>query len=318
MLTTIGELRPFGIKECACHGCLKSLQVSLGHDWLNGIYSPSIDQGFLGTIPLSQIQDNKEAEILERVGSPTIRGGVGIPQVIDDTFGDCGLSKKSRILFRLGQVFDETTCPTDSLRLSRSRLGSGGRVGQQLLKNTNEGIRVFEGRHGSTATHGRVLEDGDDAGLEEGKIHQTDATEVRLLLILCDNFAETANDFLCSGSESHYALILGGDGKVIQCETSQMTSITRLLGEAFGKGCENVPFTRAYHRYTVLLVAYIAKLVDSLNSSCGLFAFLLLNSLEEFRDIIEMRRLCALFTFRHGRFDLWKEEREFCQHGCFN
>mmetsp|Transcript_15437 Transcript_15437/g.23954 ORF Transcript_15437/g.23954 Transcript_15437/m.23954 type:complete len:104 (+) Transcript_15437:795-1106(+) len=103
-----------------------------------------------------------------------------------------------------------------------------------------------------------MLEHGSNAGLKEGEIHQANAAEVGFLLVLGDDLAESANNSSTAGSKGHNTLVLGRDGKVIQCETGKVASVSALLGEAVRKGGEHVILSGANHRNTVLFVSDIA------------------------------------------------------------
>jgi hypothetical protein len=70
------------------------------------------------------------------------------------------LSDESGVVFALGKVLDQTTCPTDKLILSRAGLGSGRRVGEELLENMEERLGI----HHSGLLYVR--------GLDENRSHE--------------------------------------------------------------------------------------------------------------------------------------------------
>ena len=142
-----------------------------------------------------------------------------------------------------------------------------------------------------------MLQDSCDRSFEEGEVHEADAAQVRLLLVLSDHLAKPSNYSLGRRSKGHNALVLGWNGQVVQSEASQMTSISRFLGQAFGQWGKYIILSTAYHRDTVLLVADIAELVNSLCGGSTLFALLVQHNFDEFGDIIEgwwLRRTCLL------------------------
>jgi hypothetical protein len=132
-----------------------------------------------------------------------------------------------------------------------------------------------------------MLQDGGDASFKEGKVHEADAAQVRFLLVLGDDLAESSDDILGSGSKGHNTLVFSGDRKVVQGKASKVTSITTLLSQAFGKGSENIVLSTAHHRNTVLLVADVAKLVDTLCGGSALFTLAGQHSLDQLRNVIK-------------------------------
>ncbi len=139
-----------------------------------------------------------------------------------------------------------------------------------------------------------MLQDGHDGGLEEGQVHEADAAQITLLLVLGDHLAQPADHLLGRGAQCHHALVLGRDRQVVECQAGQVAPVARFLRQALGQRREHVPLPGAHHGHAVLLVAHIAELVDALDGRGRLFAFLLLDGLEELGDVVEMRRLCFL------------------------
>ena len=154
-----------------------------------------------------------------------------------------------------------------------------------------------------------MLENGGDASLQEGKVHETDAAQVRLLLVFCDDLAETSDDVLRGRAESHDTLVLRGDRQVVQGKAGQVTAISTLLGEALGQGSQYIVLSTADHRDTVLLVSDIAQFVDVLGGGGTLFTLGVQHGVDQVRDVVKCRglgrgalgRLCssrADFCFR--------------------
>ena len=142
------------------------------------------------------VEDNEEREIFEGVGSPAGWRSGGGTNVFNDALRDFGLSNQSSIFFTLCKVLDKTAGPSDSFGLSTAGLGGSRRVGKELLKNSKKRAGVLEGSNFLSVNAGRVLQDGGDAGLQERKIHETDAAQIGFLLVLCDNFAKSSDDIL--------------------------------------------------------------------------------------------------------------------------
>mmetsp|Transcript_23322 Transcript_23322/g.54165 ORF Transcript_23322/g.54165 Transcript_23322/m.54165 type:complete len:316 (+) Transcript_23322:276-1223(+) len=140
---TLWECRPVGVKEGTGHGGLEALEVALGHDWFHHIDSSGLDKCIFGDGPLSKVENDKQGEIFQAVGSPAGRRGGRGTNVLDNTFGDLSLANESRVLLTLGKVLDEATGPTDTFGLSRTRFRNSRGVGQELLKDTEERFRVF-------------------------------------------------------------------------------------------------------------------------------------------------------------------------------
>jgi hypothetical protein len=136
-----------------------------------------------------------------------------------------------------------------------------------------------------------MLHDGGDAGLEERKVHETDAAEVRLLLVFSDNLAQSSNDFFGRGSKGHDSLVLSGDGKVVQSEASKVASVSALLGQALGKRSKDIPLSAADHGNTVLLVSNVTELIDALGGGGTLFSLLAQHGLKKLRNVIKSRGL---------------------------
>jgi hypothetical protein len=132
-----------------------------------------------------------------------------------------------------------------------------------------------------------VLQNGGDGRLEEREVHEANAAKVRFLFIFRDNLAETSDNSFGRRSEGHNTLVLSWDRKVVQCEASQMTSITRFLGQAFSEWGKDIILSTADHGDTVLLVSNIAQLVNALRSSSALLTLFVQHDFDEFRDIIE-------------------------------
>jgi hypothetical protein len=136
-----------------------------------------------------------------------------------------------------------------------------------------------------------MLHDGGDAGLEKRKVHETDVAEVRLLLVFSDNLAQSSNDIFGRGSKGHNSLVLRWDGKVVQSETSQVASVSALLGQALGKRSKDIPLSAADHGNTVLLVFNVTELIDVLGSGGTLFSLLVQHGLNKLRNVINSRGL---------------------------
>ena len=132
-----------------------------------------------------------------------------------------------------------------------------------------------------------MLQNAGDASLQERQVHETDAAEVRFLLVLSNDFAKPTNDILGSGSETHDTLVFGGDGQVVQGEACQVTSITGFLGEALSEGCEHVVLSAADHGDTVLLVSDIAQFVDSLGGGGALFSLRVEHGLDQLWNVVK-------------------------------
>ena len=107
------------------------------------------------------------------------------------------------------------------------------------------------------------------------------------MLVLGDNLAQSANDFLRGGSESHDTLVFGRDGKVVEGKAGQVTSISAFLGQALCKGSKNIILSTADHGDTVLLVPNIAQLVNSLSGGGTLLSLGVEHGVDEVGDIIE-------------------------------
>jgi hypothetical protein len=142
-----------------------------------------------------------------------------------------------------------------------------------------------------------VLEDGGDASLKEGKIHQANATEVRLRFAISNDLAECTNNLLRTGSKGHDGLVLNGDGEIVQSKTCQVTSVSTFLGQALSKRSEDIVFSAADHGDAVLLVAYITQFVDALGGGGALFSLGVEHGFDKCRNIIKSRWL--------GRSALW-------------
>ena len=136
-----------------------------------------------------------------------------------------------------------------------------------------------------------MLQNGGDASFEERKVHQADATQVRFLLVLGNDLAESTDDFFRGRTKGHDTLVLGWDGKIVEGKAGQVASITTLLSQALCKGSKNIVLSTANHWDTVLFVPNIAELVDSLGSSGTLFALGVEHRLDELGDVIEGGRL---------------------------
>jgi hypothetical protein len=215
---------------------------------------------------------------------------LGVADVLHNALGNVSLSKHGCVLLTLGKVLDETTCPADSLGLATSTLGHSRSILEQFFEDADERFRVVKwGNWRGSLRHGGVLKHGSNAGLKEGKIHQTNAAEVGFLLVLGDDLAESTNNSSTAGSKGHNTLVLGRDGKVVQGETGKVASVSALLGEAVREGGENVILSGADHRNAVLFMSNVAELVDALGGVSGLLSLFFLHGGEEIRNIIHCR-----------------------------
>jgi hypothetical protein len=165
--------------------------------WLDNIHSSGIDKSILGSRPLSKVENDEKRKVLQAVGRPAGRRGRGSTNVFDNTLWNLRLSNEGSIFLALGKILDQATCPTDTFRLARSRLGSRGRVGKELLKDAKKTVGVVKrsNRIGTMSDRG-VLHNGGDASLEERKIHETNAAEVRFLLVFRDNLGQSSNNIV--------------------------------------------------------------------------------------------------------------------------
>ena len=291
-VATFREGHPRSVQERTSHGGLESLQVTFGHDGLDNIDRTRVDQGFTGDGPLGQVQNDKQGKVFQAVGRPTRRRGRGGADVLNDALGNVRLANQSGVFLTLGQVLDETAGPSDTFRLARSRLGDSRAVGEELFQDTKKRIGVVQRSNSLSVRRGGVLQDSGDAGFQEGKVHQANAAQVRLLLVFGNDLAKSSNDILGGRSKRHDTLVLGRDGQVVQGQASQMTAIATLLCEALGQGSQDVVLSGADHGDTVLLVADIAKLVDSLGCGGALFSLGVEHLLDQFGNVIERGRLC--------------------------
>jgi hypothetical protein len=100
----------------------------------------------------------------------------------------------------------------------------------------------------------------------KGKAHEANAAQVRFLLIFGNDHAKSSDNSLRSGSKSHDALVLGGDGKVVEGNAGKMAAISGFLGQALGERSQDIVLSTANHGDTVPLVSNVAKFVNAL---CG-------------------------------------------------
>mmetsp|Transcript_15014 Transcript_15014/g.42411 ORF Transcript_15014/g.42411 Transcript_15014/m.42411 type:complete len:609 (-) Transcript_15014:121-1947(-) len=305
-VSAIREGLPRCLEEGACHGGLQSLQVTFAHDRLDDINGTGINESLARDRPLGQVEDDEEGEVLEAVGGPAGWRGGGGTDVLDDALGDLGLSDQGGVVLALGKVLDEATCPSDALGLAGACLGGSWRVGQELLKDAEQGLGVLE-RWEVLASVGAwgMLQDGGDAGLQEGQVHQADAAQVGFLLVLGDDLAESSDHLLGGWPERHDALVLGRDGQVVQREAGKVASVSGFLGQALGERGEDVVLSGTHHGDTVLLVADVAKLVDLLGGGGALLALGAEHGVDEVRDVIERRWLVGGALGGWGLFLLW-------------
>jgi len=290
-VSVIREGGPIGTKEGASHGSLQALEVTFGHNGLDNINGSSVEESITRDGPLGKVEDDEEGEVLQAVGSPAGRRGRSGTDVLNDTLGNIGLANESGILFTLREVLDETASPTDTFGFAGSRLGNGWRVSKELLENAKERVGVVKWSESLSVSCRRMLQDGGDASLEEGKVHEANAAQVRFLLIFSDNLAKSSDDILRGGSKSHDALVFGRDRKVVEGKAGKVASISAFLGQALGERSQHVVFSTADHRDTVLLVADIAEFVDTLGCGRTLFSLRVEHLVNQLRDIIESRRL---------------------------
>mmetsp|Transcript_6379 Transcript_6379/g.17392 ORF Transcript_6379/g.17392 Transcript_6379/m.17392 type:complete len:394 (+) Transcript_6379:318-1499(+) len=145
-VATVWERGPWGAEEGAGHGGLQSLEVTLSHDGLDDIDGTSVHESLAGDWPLREVEDDEEGEVLEAVGGPSGWWSGGGTDVLDDALWNLGLSDEGGVLLALGEVLDEAACPSHTLGLAGARLGGGWGVGEELLEDAEEGLRVFERR----------------------------------------------------------------------------------------------------------------------------------------------------------------------------
>ena len=238
-------------------------------------------------MPLCQIQNDKEREVLQTVAGPATGWCRRVANVLNHALWNVSFSKEGSVLLTLGKVLDETACPADSLGLATSTLGHSRSVLEQFFEDADERFWIVKWfNRGRSLGNGRVLEHGGNAGLKEGKIHQANAAEVGFLLVLGNNLAESTNNSGTAGSEGHNALVLSWDGKVVQGETGKVASISTLLGEAVCEGGEHIKVSGANHGNTILFVANITELVDALGGISSLLSLFFGHGGEEVRNII--------------------------------
>ena len=153
-------------------------------------------------------------------------------------------------------------------------------------------------------------EHGGDAGLKEGEVHEADAAEVELLLVLGDDLAEAPDDGLGGGAQGHGALVLRGDGEVVERQAGQVAAVTALLGEAAGQGGEDAVLAGAGHGDAILLVADVAELVEVLGGGGGLLALLPRYDLQQAGDVLHLRGAGREGRLGGGLREWWRGEKE--------
>ena len=267
------------------------MEVSFGHDRLDDIDCTCLDEGLTRDGPLGKVEDNEKRKVLQAVGGPAGRGSGGGTDILDDALGNISLTDESGIVFALGKILDQTASPTNTFGTSRAGLGCSGGVGKELFEDAKERFGVLKGRYILAIRARRMLQNGGDACFEEGKVHKTDATQVRLLLIFGDNLAKSSDNFLGGWSKGHDTLVLGGDRKVVKSKTGKVTTISTFLCQALCEGCENVVLSTADHRDTVLLMTNITQFVNALGSGGALFSLGTEHSFDEIGDVIKRRGL---------------------------
>jgi hypothetical protein len=198
---------------------------------------------------------------------------------------------------RFGEELLEKT-----LGLSGSRLGDGRRVGEELLENTEKRFRVVKRSNIPAVIRGGVEQDASDASLQEGKVHEADAAQVRLMLVLGHDLTESSNYSLRSRSKSHDLLVLRRDGEIVQGKISKVTYISVLMMQALGERSQYIVLSTADHGNTVLLMTDIAKLVNALGGGGDMQHVGAEHSLDKLGDIIETRGLGGSGTKQRERY----------------